>query len=655
MRNVRVIIKNYKCIKECNIDLSSISFLIGSNGTGKSTIIDAISYFYLNLTQNNISQEIFDKNNYFSNSVSITLIYDLRDIIKRARISLKTFDFDDYLNDIISLEEYNNGILRIELSQIKNKKIEWNVDYRTRSLIKSLFPLFNLNSHIIDYYNWDTVWDMFADLNKISNDEKNSLIKELKNVVDMNTSISNKINKTMKILENEKIYINNFTTKSFTKNLQYLYFSGNKLTKNRKDLTYYSDGETTINYLSVFFSILDEISNIKMKKPIIMLDEPEISLHPTYIKRLANIICKHAINLYILVSTHSPQLVKTATSTTMIDNIYLYNVMIDKNYTKIKKMRSIAESSSSEKYRILNDHISSYFSKGILFVEGESELELFGNEYLQLIFPILEKIDVLKAMTDEKIFKNIDPGHIHTWVPCLYLFDLDKVLKYEKNKNKLTLIITNGQVNRNREVVKFFNSKNNKFDLRLIRIRLNQMANKLKIHYAAPFYSCNDDNYCLFKYILKEYMLEYNYFILDTTIEGVLINNQTKDIYIDFIRDNFNKTYNDIIDEYKDLTEIDKINLLRMVTNGKSDLLINLKNYEKDNNTAKNIKKIGKTEGWISKFICYYIERKTDCKSIQQFYHFIKNDNGNFKMIFKDDFYELSTLVTKLYDMMNVR
>lgn len=71
-----------------------------------------------------------------------------------------------------------------------------------------------------------------------------------------------------------------------------------------------------------------------MKKPIIMLDEPEISLHPTYIKRLANIICKHAINLYILVSTHSPQLVKTATSTTMIDNIYLYNVMIDKNYTK---------------------------------------------------------------------------------------------------------------------------------------------------------------------------------------------------------------------------------------------------------------------------------------------------------------------------------
>ena len=81
-------------------------------------------------------------------------------------------------------------------------------------------------------------------------------------------------------------------------------------------------------------------------------------------------------------------------------------------------------------------------------------------------------------------------------------------------------------------------------------------------------------------------MLEYNYFILDTTIEGVLINNQTKDIYIDFIRDNFNKTYNDIIDEYKDLTEIDKINLLRMVTNGKSDLLINLKDYEKDNNIS---------------------------------------------------------------------
>ena len=38
----RLIIKNYKSIKNCDISLEKLNVLIGENGSGKTTILDAI-------------------------------------------------------------------------------------------------------------------------------------------------------------------------------------------------------------------------------------------------------------------------------------------------------------------------------------------------------------------------------------------------------------------------------------------------------------------------------------------------------------------------------------------------------------------------------------------------------------------------------------
>ena len=63
----RLTIKNFKSIKYCDITLSDLNVLIGENGTGKTNLLDAISYFYYNLTGSNISTEIFDENNHYRN------------------------------------------------------------------------------------------------------------------------------------------------------------------------------------------------------------------------------------------------------------------------------------------------------------------------------------------------------------------------------------------------------------------------------------------------------------------------------------------------------------------------------------------------------------------------------------------------------------
>ncbi len=76
----RVIIKNYKSIKHCDVTLSGLNVLIGENGTGKTNLLEAINYFYNNLTDNNVRTDIFDENNRYV----VIFTRDNSDLLKRG-------------------------------------------------------------------------------------------------------------------------------------------------------------------------------------------------------------------------------------------------------------------------------------------------------------------------------------------------------------------------------------------------------------------------------------------------------------------------------------------------------------------------------------------------------------------------------------------
>ena len=40
----RVVLKNYKSIEACDVDLHSLTFLVGANGAGKSNFLDALRF-----------------------------------------------------------------------------------------------------------------------------------------------------------------------------------------------------------------------------------------------------------------------------------------------------------------------------------------------------------------------------------------------------------------------------------------------------------------------------------------------------------------------------------------------------------------------------------------------------------------------------------
>ena len=61
----RIVIKNFKSIKECDIAVSELNVFIGENGAGKSNLLDAIRYFYANLTDSAENESYFDENNRY--------------------------------------------------------------------------------------------------------------------------------------------------------------------------------------------------------------------------------------------------------------------------------------------------------------------------------------------------------------------------------------------------------------------------------------------------------------------------------------------------------------------------------------------------------------------------------------------------------------
>ena len=76
------------------------------------------------------------------------------------------------------LDVYKRQVLKLELKQIKNKTIQWNYDYQDRLIIKSLFPLFVIDTRNIDILHWEYIWDIIGDFNKLSNHENNKISKE---------------------------------------------------------------------------------------------------------------------------------------------------------------------------------------------------------------------------------------------------------------------------------------------------------------------------------------------------------------------------------------------------------------------------------------------------------------------------------------------
>ena len=665
-------IENYKSIKRCDIDLNNTTALIGANGTGKTNILEAIHYFYSNLTEKNTSEAIFDANNRFSNEVKITLTFDLSNFVIISKTKTNDFDylFEDtaeksryskYFQSIMSLiSSKKEKTISVQMSQIKGMGIHWSESFQKRTIIKSLFPFFYIDVRNLDLNEWSEVWEVLGELSKVSNAERKTLENQVCELVENDVETANKVKAIRKVFASSEVSVVPKTSKEFAAALSKLYFSGEQIQQKGRGLQYFSTGTNSVKYIELLLRAINEIARNKMKEPVVLIDEPEISLHPNFIDELADVIMILDSKLKPIVSTHSSRLIKHMLS---FESVTLYNVKLENHHTVTNLMKRFQQYSPSSKYRVLDDHINSYFSKGILFVEGETELELFSNPYLHILFPFLKTIDVFQAMSQEPILNIMNPRKTRSNVPYICLIDADKTFRY--NTANRCFELKNEYFKNPKERFYFRNKKSKSDYLYHLHLRIIGMAEKLKVHYYEPYFSCNDVSLEIFTQAIHNYLMAYGVFTFRTTIEGALVSEHSLQFSLEFLKQKTKPSdFKEFLTLLNSHMKTDQFNIMRLVYNGKTDLLKNYKGKgsdgvkkrldEKDALIIEKVMVGKKTSGWVSEYIDFFFSKMIpedidkSPRGMKQYFENNSETQTAFAKEFEFNFPELYELFTKI-------
>lgn len=609
-------IENYKSIKRIYLQMSDITALIGMNGSGKSNIISAIKFFYDNMSTNSTvaDNDIFDMHNPYSNQARITVGYDLSGLRKRCYENLKKSSesrYSRFYREVLNLGGAKS--LELTLIAIKDKKLVWNRSYENRKLLFNLYPIYLIDTRKINLTDWENLWLQIGDLGKMERKEGKEFTDSLKGDFSQYAKAEKIYKKIEELFEKNNIRIKQASPKQIAAYTANLYFGGKEFEFKDNRLTFFSDGTNSFNYIKIFIQILSILTEMKMKEPLVILDEPEISLHNNYIDHLCEIFFSTSKNVGYILSTHSARLIKNILVNDDPEH-KIYHVEYKGAYTCVKKMEMFRDLQKC--VAITDQHANAFFAQMIVCVEGRTELELLQNRFLKLVYPILRHIDVMEGMADgvENDIISTEKRRYNT--PILYAIDMDKVLTFDVKKGRMCL---KRDKFKDKDQYSFTRRRSQTIQARK---RIATMTQKCAFRYKMPTFFSSDANLKKLKQLIKKYYLGYGYFVMDTTIEGALITEENLDDFLVF----FKKTYVeedkiDIVDKMEQFTQNcyrkEQLNLYRIYYKGKCDLLMGVKELKKKNpmptEEALNLYAFlesgreGKTGGWVSRWMEFFI------------------------------------------------
>lgn len=713
MSIINIEIKNFKSIKHINIPLDEVNLLLGQNGVGKSNILRAINHYYSNLTEVNFDSKLFDIKNPYNKFYEISFTYKLDEMSRKFYNLAKNEQLDIQLKNFVNkyiffINKYDNNI-KLTLIYNKEGKQEWilksNMNeinkemiycsslktiekkekkdfYDFRALIKNMFPIYFVEARHINLIDWNTIWETLGDVSKLKINSHTNFTKNLedylsepKNFGDKYTSIFNTIKEN---LYANNIQIEKFDAKNLFAQLYKLQLGGEKFKYNDSNLDFFSDGINSYNFLMIFLSLISSVSKLKLKKPLIMLDEPEIGLYPKYIDDITEIIIKNSSYQQALISTHSSRVVKNILKCENKNEDFSYNdylknhscrssihhTSVINGYTYLNKINSL--SSHKEKNIVNEAYASYYFSKGILFVEGDTEYELFQNKHLVELFPILKEIDIAYGGSNNIILSISHPQKRNLNIPYLILKDMDKIIQCKKNssplirkievKREVSNPLHDTQLHK-KERFLYGSSRINTYEERK---KIERIIESRNFKFESNWFYSYGKSYNELIEMIKKYCENYNLILFKTTIEGALINNRSYEIIYEWIKYNpdISKSKKNDLDTiyYKYLNAEYRTAILRLLHKGKYETLENIlksnmySEYKIDNEAQEIYKFIhikgmlvDKTSGWITHFLNYYFNN----------YIYKENISKNSKLeIFEKHFKELYNVIRSIEKMM---
>lgn len=625
----KIRISNFKSIKRIDINIiqNGINCLLGKNGAGKTTIMKAIQYFYKVADNPYEAENIFDKKNPYIQKAFIELRFDFSRLEKKSRnifVDENIATFEKYIKD---------NILPVKLTQHKSGKLEWwpvNDAGKVRRLLK-VFPVFAIQAKEVTADDWSQLWDVVSSI-AISGMKENR--DNIQQCLENNFSqiYGDKYAKSLKIiqkvLKEENIGLNEHDYKARFKNAILTNLGGEIFTLEEQNIDYYSSGINSLKFISLFVKLASELSNTAWKDVTMLIDEPEISLHPQFIEKLADTI-SDCNEIQYLIASHSAYFVSALVRDSKTS---FYQVYQKREYTDIRKIEDIIL--DEEKYLLGENEAGAYFANGIVFVEGQTEIQLLKNKRLAKLFPELKKITVYNTKSNNSATRLMMPKSEHPAIPYLILVDMDKILCFNKQNQKFEIQEKNKDVNplgnrekEEKEKKLYYNRRKKETCIRRRKIKELLENTKFKVD-ENNFYLTGIEYEEIIREI-KRYCEMYRTLPMKTTIEGAVICKESYSVFLEWLTQS---EYISNIDKLKKTlagyNEISaKVGIIRCIFHGKLDSLLKLETEKKDplSNKKTKVKNVNqdvyatitgnmsgkKTDGWILDFFNWYFDKYT--------------------------------------------
>lgn len=280
MKLERVVIKKFW--GKFNLDLRlnpDVNILTGANGSGKTTILDIIASLLSNNRDAYINQCYDSATLYLSEKTEIKSITENGEKIFSFQMNGKSKDYsaiDDNLS-IQAISTFDSPMMSVEIIKKMKENHKW---------LRSELDL-DLNDYINSYNKFKA--SLFEQMAEMMDGDKPDLDK-MRGL----TTILKKLNDTINDLFAPQ--------KTFNDKEGEVYFTLNDKEKTKITLEKLSSGEKQLLIL-LFSTVIENYTDC-----ITFWDEPEVSLHIEWQRKLIRVIRALNPNMQLIIATHSPSI-----------------------------------------------------------------------------------------------------------------------------------------------------------------------------------------------------------------------------------------------------------------------------------------------------------------------------------------------------------
>lgn len=341
-----LIVKNYKLfndefkITNFNVpdninDGTGLTTIVGENGCGKTTILDAIACSLLEYKAESFGiSDMNDSNKETEITIETNDAFNVKSVFPNSSFDAKGFKFIGKTREKSNQNKLLSLIMTDQLYISTNDEKPKLGSPDLRMKVTNYFGTKRFNELDVLYLDKNRLYQTRAGtyndtrFDRIMDDFNFQYYKNQNNVENLNTMLNEKIKKELsnKNLENA---INKF--KEISGHSLKLDFIDNYLPFKKANLVVETPSNMQIDLASLgsgyemMFSLIYSFYMSKQsgKKLIILIDEPELHLHPRLQEKFVDFILEISKESQVILTTHSPLLIKQLSYNENVKNIVL--------------------------------------------------------------------------------------------------------------------------------------------------------------------------------------------------------------------------------------------------------------------------------------------------------------------------------------------